>query len=219
MGWLFYHRDKGSETNAEHFANKLDDRYEILAHGTVDHVFYAAIRDRHTSEVTAFVALTRWNRGELNFGYKDMDESMGPGACKAPKAVLQALTPTTHKYALEWRANCHRHHNQRDFLRKQLKPGTRVRLAYPLRFSNNTERDTFTYTRPGNRSQGYLAHNGCRYQVPHWRDSVAAITDHDGSESLTPVGEHHKAKTKEIPQANAPGTEAQPRADIGTAAG
>ncbi|MGP3953467.1 DUF6927 domain-containing protein [Streptomyces sp. 7N604] len=210
MGWTFYHRDKGVESNAEHFAKELDDRYEIIAHGTVDHVFYAAVRDRETGKVFAYVALTHWRRdANYNFGYKDMDENMGPGDCKAPEAVLDALTPTTHKYALQWRANCRRHHDQRAFLRKQLKPGTRLRLTHPLRFSNDTTRDTFTYTR--SRGRGYLAHNGCRYQVRHWRDSVAAIIRPDGSESLTPVGEHHQANTNE-PQLQA-AAEPQPTAD------
>ncbi|MER6409225.1 hypothetical protein ABT269_38460 [Streptomyces viridosporus] len=40
MGWLFYHRTPGAETNAEHFAKKFSTGYEIVAHGTVDHVFY-----------------------------------------------------------------------------------------------------------------------------------------------------------------------------------
>ncbi|MFJ5819414.1 hypothetical protein ACIQGT_36810, partial [Streptomyces sp. NPDC093108] len=76
MGWTFYRREKNAETNAEHFAAKLDTRYEIIAHGTVESVFYAAVRDRTTDKVTAYVALTRWDRDPLyNFGYKDMDET------------------------------------------------------------------------------------------------------------------------------------------------
>jgi len=211
MGWLFYHRDQGAETNGEHFAQKLDDRYAILAHGTVDHVFYAAVRDRNTSEVTAFVALTRWTRGTHNFGYKDMDESMGPGAHRAPTAVLNALTPTTNEYALEWRANCHRYHDQRDFLRRQLRSGMQVRLTHALRFTDGTCRDTFTYARPGGRSQGHLIHGPHRYRIPHWRDSVAAIIPADGSESLTPVGQHRQATPKHAAQA--PCEDPQPHAD------
>ncbi|MGW1902978.1 DUF6927 domain-containing protein [Streptomyces hirsutus] len=191
MGWLFYHREPGAETNVEHFAKKLNTGYEIIAHGTVDHVFYAAVRDRATGTVSAYVALTRWTRADLNFGYKDLSETAGPADCKAPQAVLDALTPTTHEDALTWRANCRRHHAQRAFLRKHLKPGTRLRLIRPLRFSDDTERDTFTYTRTGGRRQGRLTHGSTRYTIPHWRDSVAAILNADGSETLTPVGEHH----------------------------
>ncbi|MEU1600686.1 hypothetical protein ABZ468_50150 [Streptomyces sp. NPDC005708] len=195
MGWLFYRREPGTETNAEHFSRKLGDRSEIVAHGTVDHVFYAAVRDRDTGKVSAYVALTRWTREDLNFGYKDMDETAGPGDCKAPTAVLQALTETTNEYALQWRANCRRYHDQRGYLRKHLKPGMRVRLTHALRFNNDTRHDTFTYVRSGGNGQGGLIHGSNRYQVPHWRDNVAALIHTDGSEALTPVGEHHKATT------------------------
>jgi hypothetical protein len=73
MGWTSYWRDKHAETNAEHFAAKLDPRYKIIAHGTVAGVFYAAIHDETTSEVTAYIAITHWSRDPLcNFSYKDL---------------------------------------------------------------------------------------------------------------------------------------------------
>jgi hypothetical protein len=200
MGWLFYHREPGAETNAEHFASKLGDRYEITAHGTVENVFYAAVRNRETREVRAFVALTRWVRGAReNFGYKDMDETVHPYYYKAPEAVLDALTPTTHEEALAWRANCRRYHDQRDFLRKHLNPGTQVRLTSTLRFKDGSKRDTFTYARPGGRGQGRLVHGPNRYKIPHWRDMIAALIHPDGSETLTPVGEQHQASTEAAP--------------------
>ncbi|MER6409227.1 hypothetical protein ABT269_38475 [Streptomyces viridosporus] len=136
--------------------------------------------------------LTRWRRAEPNFGYKDLGETSGPADCKAPQAVLDALTPTTHEEALIWRANCRRHHAQRAFLRTHLTPGTRLRLTHPLLFSDGTERGTFTYTRTGRRP-GVLIHGSTRYTIPHWRDRVAALLTPVGSETLTPVGEHHIA--------------------------
>ncbi|MEU3872659.1 MULTISPECIES: hypothetical protein [Streptomyces] len=148
MGWTSYQRDKNAETNEVHFAKKLDDSYKIIAHGTVEGVFYAAVRDQTTSEVTAFIALTRWtNDPDCNFSYKDLGENCGPGDHKAPKAVLNALTPTTNEYALAWRAQCRAHHAQRDFLRQRLKPGSQVRLTHTLTFTNGTRSDTFTYAR------------------------------------------------------------------------
>jgi hypothetical protein len=193
MGWLFYHREKNAESNAEHFAKKFDKRYQMVAHGTVGTVFYAALRDLHTDEVSAFIALTAWRREHHNFGYKDMTESMLPGACAAPKKVLDALTETTDEYALEWRANCRRYHEQRAFLRTHLKPGTRLRLTHPLRFTNATTRDTFTYTPSCGRGRSPLVHDGAGYRVPDWRDQVAAVIDADGIETLSPIGRHRKA--------------------------
>jgi hypothetical protein len=154
MGWLFYHSEKNAESNDEHFAKKFDNRYQMVAHGTVGAVFYAALRDLHTDEVSAFIALTAWRREHHNFGYKDMTETMGPGACAAPKKVLDALTETTNEHALECRANCRRYHEQHAFLRTHLKPGIRLRLTHPLHFTNDTTRDTFTYTPSCGRVQG-----------------------------------------------------------------
>lgn len=194
MGWTFYRREKNAETNAEHFAAKLDTRYEIIAHGTVESVFYAAVRDRTTDKVTAYVALTRWDRDPLyNFGYKDMDETVHPFYYKAPKSVLNALTPTTHADALAWRAKCRLHHAQRDFLRKNLKPGTRIRLTHAVSFTDGTRSDTFTYARLGQGTPGFLVLGRSRCRIPNWRDSVAALIEAEDCETLTPLGEEQAA--------------------------
>ncbi|MGW3928719.1 DUF6927 domain-containing protein [Streptomyces microflavus] len=189
MGWTSYRRDKNAETNLEHFAAKFDPRYKIIAHGTVAGVFYAAIRDETTSEVTAYIALTHWSRDPLyNFSYKGLSETCMPGDHRAPKSVLKALTPTTHADALTWRAHCRDYHAQRDFLRKYLKPGTQVRLTQSLSFTDSTRTDTFTYTRRG-RTQGILTIGRSHYRIPNWRDSVAALIRPDHRETLTPVGQ------------------------------
>ncbi|MGC5264105.1 DUF6927 domain-containing protein [Streptomyces cyaneofuscatus] len=189
MGWTSYRRDKHAETNVEHFAAKFDPRYKIIAHGTVAGVFYAAIHDETTSEVTAYIALTHWSRDPLfNFSYKGLSETCMPGDHRAPKSVLNALTPTTHEDALTWRAHCRDYHAQRDFLRAYLKPGTQVRLTESLTFTDSTRTDTFTYTRRGP-TRGILTIGRSHYRVPNWRDSVAALIRPDHRETLTPVGQ------------------------------
>lgn len=79
--------------------------------GTVDwpYEFYAAVRyddgHPHAGEVFAFVVLYAIAPSSYyNFTYKDLDETMGPVASHAPRAVLEALTPTTHEHAQAWRA-------------------------------------------------------------------------------------------------------------------
>ncbi|GAB1333386.1 DUF6927 domain-containing protein [Streptomyces sennicomposti] len=199
MGWTSYRRDKNAETNEEHFAKKLDKRYKIIAHGTVEGVFYAAVRDQTTSEVTAFIALTRWtNDPDYNFSYKDMDENCGPGDHKAPKSVLNALTPTTNEYALAWRARCRAHHAQREVLRRYLKPGTQVRLTHPVTFTSGTRSDTFTYVRH-DRAHGFLVLGRSRCRIPNWRDSVAALITPGHREILTPVGQQQTNQSAAAP--------------------
>jgi hypothetical protein len=59
--------------------------------------------------VTALVCLVRYhphNCGGYIFGYKDMDESMGPCEAACPPAILDLLTPTDRPYAVAWRERC-----------------------------------------------------------------------------------------------------------------
>jgi hypothetical protein len=134
MGWLTYNRPKG-ETDRDHFQAKMSPGYRIVECATVNSVFYAAVRD-NDGEVSAFVALIhRAPNSYYNFGYKDMDENMGPGACEAPARVLDALTPTEHPYAVEWRKQC-RDTIARKAKAKAVKPGTYVELDRPVTFSN-----------------------------------------------------------------------------------
>ena len=93
MGWTFQHRDRGI-TDRAFFQDLLGDKQEILASATVGRTtFYAAVRSLRTGEVWAFVALTRWVRGDFNYGYKDMDERMGPTEALCPPALLDLLSP------------------------------------------------------------------------------------------------------------------------------
>ena len=41
-----------------------------------------------------------------HFGYKDMDENMGPCEADCPESVLALLGPTNSEHALEWRRRC-----------------------------------------------------------------------------------------------------------------
>jgi len=97
MGWLFYAREKG-ETNVAHFQEKMGEGYTILDGATVGGTFYAAVRDPR-GLVSAVVVLTRWRPNDpYNFGYKDMDESMGPGEARCPARILDLLSPTDELY-------------------------------------------------------------------------------------------------------------------------
>ena len=64
------------------------------------------------SYVFAAVILTE-RGGDGSWGYKDMDETMGPVEASAPLALLDLLSPTTHGYALDWRQRCRKAGNRR----------------------------------------------------------------------------------------------------------
>lgn len=201
MGWTFYHRTPKAETNTEHFDAMLRPNGQIVASGTVDGVFYAAVHDTTSDEVFAFIALTQWTRGDFNFGYKNMDETMGPVRAKPPKKVLAALTPPSNDRAREWRDRAAEYHAQREFLTSRLRHGDTVRLTRPLRFTNGTTVGAFTFTRPRRGDQGYLTVDHVRYNLPNWRDRVVVVVTDEG-ECLTPLG---RRQMKQDPDVAAPG--------------
>lgn len=94
MGWTFTHRDKGITTD-DWFKRELigDGDYTLLRSAVVDKVWYAAVRRGSDGEVSCVVVLTQWSKGEYNYGWKSMDEFMGPNEAKCPDRVLDLLTP------------------------------------------------------------------------------------------------------------------------------
>ncbi len=179
MGWLFQHRDPGM-SDREWFERELPEtltRYgHIVACATVKSVFYAAVQnhDDHPSEpgrTWALVVLVRRQRGAHNFGYKDMDEDMGPGDCEAPAAVLDALSPTTKEWALQWREECRRNLARKAALPK-VKRGDVVVFAEPLTFSDGSEETRFTFEQ---RTTFTFAGRPVRTRIPNWRSRAHTV--------------------------------------------
>ena len=84
-------------------------------------------------KVFAFVCLLNYSKDHYNFGYKDMDESMGPYYYDCPKRILDLLTPTDNVNALEWRKECLKRLSEKDSLNSQrkvfetiMKPGLKL---------------------------------------------------------------------------------------------
>lgn len=173
MGWTGLFRAPGTtdrEFFEKEFPIELTEKGEIIACGSVNFTFYAAVKNKDTGRVWALVVLMHRNRGYLNFSYKDMDEDMGPGYYECPRKVLDALTPTDHEYALQWREGCRAHHARRDAARR-LKPGQHVKFASPMRFTNNTTYDTFAYVSRNT----FRAADGVRVTISGWRDRTFEI--------------------------------------------
>ncbi|MGO7251699.1 hypothetical protein ACCS63_35795, partial [Rhizobium brockwellii] len=74
--------------------------------------YYAAAQvmtDGKGSEIFAVVCLIRWNprnKDGEHFGYKDMEESMGPCEDDCPERILRLLTSSDNENALQWRRRC-----------------------------------------------------------------------------------------------------------------
>lgn len=190
MGWTYMHRDKGT-SNRDFFLNDFEAGTKFHAEGTVGGIFYAAVETpREPGKVWALVAMTNWVPKEYhNFGFKSMSEDAGPYHCRAPLAVLNALTPTDNNCALEWRDRVAYHHEQRKALRG-LRDGDQVVLSTVLRFTNGDERDTFTVRRQatrGGRTKVVLTDGAYTpFRIGNWQDMALAVI-RDGERMDTPL--------------------------------
>ena len=117
-------------------------------------VWYAAVRNEITGGTRngpgdferdaaggyTFAAVFLTTRQGGGWGYKDMDETMGPNEAQAPLKLLDLLSPTTSEWALKWRQKCR---DNAALTSRPLKPGDVIRLEQPLRFTDGSERQTF----------------------------------------------------------------------------
>lgn len=103
--------------------------------------YYAAVeilRSDDERRVIAAVCLVRYNprdREGYVFGYKDMDETMGPCEAECPAAILDLLTPTTNVHALAWRERCRVAVTHRTS-RPKLHNGQTIVFAEPITFAD-----------------------------------------------------------------------------------
>jgi len=133
MGWTSYHATKYKKNGTVDRKAECDkygwgDEVEVLKSAMVGTTYYAAVLDKKTEQVFAAVFLTKTCRDFYNFGYKDMDETAGPGEAKCPVSILALLTETDSEYARNWRERCRQYHADKKSPMSfaNLPPGTRV---------------------------------------------------------------------------------------------
>ena len=119
MGWLYMqslngHSGPRQYLDAQFTCTRPDVVSRVLRSALVGmRVYYAAVETVRGAaaerKVFAAVCLVRYNprdREGYIFGYKDMDETVGPNEADCPEAILDLLTPTEYPYATAWRARC-----------------------------------------------------------------------------------------------------------------
>ena len=127
MGWLYYGRVPGdirAEIARICESATTEPRMRAIAIARVGTTWYAALEARYATPEAAracsytrafpptddgryvFGAVFLTQIGGDGWGYKDLDETMGPVASEAPAAILDRLTPTTAPHALDWRQRC-----------------------------------------------------------------------------------------------------------------
>jgi hypothetical protein len=120
MGWLFFHRPVGTKTR-DILRDELQQDYVpgektgfAVLHDALDGTRYWAVierTDRLSGETQRFglLCLTQRCRDHHNFGYKEIEENMGPAEIP-PRTFylkLEALVPEADgQYGREWRERC-----------------------------------------------------------------------------------------------------------------
>ena len=149
MGWL-YMQSLGGHCGPRQY---LDAQFTFERDGLSSRVlrsalvgvrvYYAAVEHFGAQGREAFgvVCLVRYNRRDREgyiFGYKSMDEGMGPNESDCPEAILDLLTPTDRPYAVAWRERCRANAAARSRLSAKPKPrpGQTIVFDPPLRFAD-----------------------------------------------------------------------------------
>lgn len=85
--------------------------YNILADKSTTQAWYAVLENKETGERGIMVTLINKNGGL--WGYKDMDENMGPNVCDCPLTFLTLAGEPRTEYARTWRKRVEAFHAQK----------------------------------------------------------------------------------------------------------
>lgn len=172
MGWTYLAKPR----NVKAYLNDMntyetDKRKCVVIQSAIVNMreYYAALEvtNKETGEVyvTALVFMLNYVRGDYyDFGYKDMEENMGPYQCNCPVKILKLLTPTVNEYAKQWREKCHANAVRG----KAVKDGDKIKFSYELTFTDGSKGDTFTIRKQG-RSVCFVGSDGGRYRITGWK--------------------------------------------------
>lgn len=172
MGWDYHHEVAPYDRRAI-CRRQIGNGYEVVRDAVVGTTYYAAVKSPHDGSVSAVIILTHIDRaGYCNFGMKFMDEECGPFKCECPKSVLDALSPTDNRYAIEWREKCRA--NKKDTTLKDAPVGAKLKVE----LKDGTSR-TVIKMAPGCQFKTWwlLIAGGCCY-VPKNRVKKAEIIEY-----------------------------------------
>jgi hypothetical protein len=164
MGWTFFHKPVGKKAVDAIKAEFPETAKKIVASSATREAVFFVI-ETHAPDSDVYVPDANGNirpiiviaikagRGDYNFGYKDMDETMGPYGCAAPMSIIAQASELRDpigplpQYASLQSARNYRAGSAavaaQKALKRSLKPGSKVKLAEPMKFSNGTYQ-TFT---------------------------------------------------------------------------
>ena len=148
MGWLTLHRPRGL-TDKEFFQGQMGSSYKVLETGRDGRTAYLAVEHPEGYVFGMVCLLHLAPRSDYNFGYKDMDESMGPNEDRCPEKVLNLLSPLdefphSNDYAADWRKRCEANLAAKKALPK-VKKGDTIILEEPVTLTDGREVKEFVF--------------------------------------------------------------------------
>jgi len=87
-----------------------------------------------------FAATFQTRRDRDGWAYRAVEEEAGPATSRAPRSLIDLLSPTNREWANAWRARCLTNAARRA---RRLSDGDIIELAEPLAFSDGRQRTTF----------------------------------------------------------------------------
>lgn len=198
MGWLTMtslngHSGPRQYLDAQFTFERPDAVSKVLRSALVGmRVYYAAVEQVRIAtgarQVWAAICLVRYNPRDPEsyiFGYKDMEESMGPYACDCPAPILDLLTPTDAQHALQWRARCHESAAARRARAAQPRPraGQVIVFDEPLSFADGRsfERLEVIANPRNHRTVLFRApDSGSLYRIPNIKSRTYWLVDPPG---------------------------------------
>lgn len=169
MGWTYTNRLKSQSIRAFFDAElTYDGKSGILDCAVVNRrTAYIAYKHPRDGHVFGIVCLLDYRpKDYYNFGYKDMDESMGPNESECPARILKLLSPTDSEYALEWRKRCQENLDKRAKAPK-VKVGDTIVFKLPVTFRDGLKENVFIVTDP--KSSVFIGYSGGRFRIPNWK--------------------------------------------------
>lgn len=200
MGWTYTSRSPGT-TDREFFSKRFGHPFTHSV--SINGAFYGVIEvpaekeerlqpDDRGMVRLAVVILFKRERNPAdgyNFGWKKMDEFMGPHECQCPPRLLALLSPfkpealikppakpddpferqAPAQFAADWREKC----RQAAENRAALMVGRRFKLPYAVSFPDGVEETSFTLVLKQGRKMHFRRQDGCLVRLS--TDIIAAL--------------------------------------------
>ena len=167
MGWTYYCANywKKGKIDRKRECDEMfsNEHYEVVKSQMVGTTYYGAIQHLDKGIVFGVVCLTKVDGND--FGYKDMDDTMGPYAYDCPRSILDLLSPTDNECANNWRQQCYANLERKKNSLAKLPIGSRikVKMPYDTTYFHKGDEVVLIKMKRGYRSTYWVVQNGCCY--------------------------------------------------------